>query len=119
MSSASDDVFIGGCTVQYLNIDDQIPGWLLVVVGALMIVASMVKAVVSVAKLGLTQVLETAGPLHTAVRRHRCCQLPRGPHVFSPVVGKVLGGLSAIPWTLQQAAKYRWTRVKPILCCQA
>jgi uncharacterized Zn-binding protein involved in type VI secretion len=47
ISGGSDDVFIGGSTV-----DDEIPGWLRVVVDVLMIVASMGKALVSVAKRG-------------------------------------------------------------------
>lgn len=59
---ASEDVFIGGARFGPFDIDDEIPGWLRVAGEVLMIIASMGKELVSVAKLELTQGLETAGP---------------------------------------------------------
>ena len=91
ISGGSDDVFIGGGTVQYLHIDDEIPGWLRVVVDVLMIVASMGKALVSFAKLGLTQGLKAAGP---CALRHRCRQPPREHLRYWPGSRGSLGGLS-------------------------
>jgi len=89
ISSGSDDVFIGGWTVQYLDIDDQIPGWLLVVVDALMIFASMGKAVVSVAKLGLTQGLKAARPCALSFGATDAASYIMGTYVIGPLVGSV------------------------------
>ncbi len=52
----------GGARFGPFDIDDEIPGWLRVAGEVLMIIASMGKELVSVAKLELTQGLETAGP---------------------------------------------------------
>ncbi len=105
ISSGSDDVFIGGGTVQYLHIDDEIPGWLRVVVDVLMIVASMGKALVSVAKLGLTQGLKAAGPCALRFGATVAASYLTGTYIIGPAVGKVLGGFIGNPVDLTTGRK--------------
>jgi RHS repeat-associated protein len=105
ISGGSDDVFIGGGTVQYLHIDDEIPGWLRVVVDVLMIVASMGKAVVSVAKLGLTQGLKAAGPCALRFGATVAASYLAGTYIIGPAVGKVLGGIIGNPVDLTTGRK--------------
>ena len=105
ISGGSDDVFIGGGTVQYLHIDDEIPGWLRVVVDVLMIVASMGKALVSVAKLGLTQGLKAAGPCALRFGATVAASYITGTYIIGPAVGKVLGGMIGNPVDLTTGRK--------------
>jgi RHS repeat-associated protein len=105
ISSGSNNVFIGGGTERYLDVDEEVPGWLRVTVDVLMIVASMGRALVPIYKLGLTQGLKAAGPCALRFGATVAASYLAGRFVIGPAVERAIGGLSGNPVDLTSGRK--------------
>ena len=105
ISSGSNNVFIGGGTERYLDVDEEIPGWLRVTVDVLMIVASMGRAIGPILKLGLTQGLKAAGPCALKFGATVAGSYLAGRFVIGPAVERAIGGLSGNPVDLTSGRK--------------
>jgi RHS repeat-associated protein len=105
ISTGSNNVFIGGGTQRYLDVDDEIPGWLRVTVDVLMIVASMGRAALSVAKLGLMSGLKAAGPCALKFGATVAGSYLAGRFIIGPAVERAIGGLTGHPVDLTTGRK--------------
>ncbi|VVO63721.1 putative deoxyribonuclease RhsA [Pseudomonas fluorescens] len=105
ISSGSNNVFIGGGTERYLDVDEEIPGWLRVTVDVLMIVASMGRAVGPIFRLGLTQGLKAAGPCALKFGATIAGSYLAGRFIIGPAVERAIGGLSGNPVDLTTGRK--------------
>jgi RHS repeat-associated protein len=105
ISSGSNNVFIGGGTERYLDVDEEIPGWLRVTVDVLMIVASMGRAIGPIFRLGMVQGLKAAGPCALRFGATVAASYLAGRFVIGPAVERAIGGLSGNPVDLTSGRK--------------
>ncbi|MEB3902707.1 DUF6531 domain-containing protein, partial [Pseudomonas putida] len=105
ISGGSNNVFIGGGTQRYLPVDDEVPEWLRVTVDVLMIVASMGRAVLGVARLGLQAGLKAAGPCALQTGATIAGSYLAGRFIVGPAIERAIGGFIGNPVDMTSGRK--------------
>ncbi|MGE8417145.1 DUF6531 domain-containing protein, partial [Pseudomonas sp.] len=105
ISGGSNNVFIGGGTTRYLDVDEEVPEWLRVTVDVLMIAASMGRSILMVGRMGLQAGLKSAMPCALKIGATIAGSYLAGRYIIGPAVERAVGGVTGNPIDLTTGRK--------------
>ncbi|WP_275629645.1 RHS repeat-associated core domain-containing protein [Pseudomonas sp. 273] len=97
IDGGSSDVFIGGGTVQYLPVDDEVPGWLRTTVDILMAVAGAAGGIAQLIKAGTQAGMKAIMPCVLKFTAGFVAGEVASRYVLGPAINRAVGGLFGNP----------------------
>ncbi|GLU40021.1 hypothetical protein Pssp01_41140 [Pseudomonas sp. NBRC 100443] len=97
IDGGSTDVFIGGGTVQYLPVDDEVPGWLRTTVDILMAVAGAAGGIAQLIKAGTQAGMKAIMPCALKFTAGFVAGEVASRYVLGPAIERAVGGLFGNP----------------------